>query len=170
MEDAEVLLKKLAERYDKNPVGWKTLAFQQKGSTLLIIMTPEKEVYEVKIVPLDPLNFIGVGVRVSGIEGLEGYLGRLPNYGFRPVPERLFNAILRSGGVIPSGLVRKLLEVQPIPLGEARCGALAQGPITYINKDLASISPKQRELQQMLSREVERLFYKRYRDRAMIYM
>ncbi|RLE53230.1 MAG: hypothetical protein DRJ33_01555 [Candidatus Methanomethylicota archaeon] len=170
MEDAETLLKKLAERYDKNPVGWKALAVFDKGSTLLIIMSPEGEVYEVKMVPLDPYRFVGVGTMASDIEELYAYLSKLPNYGFRPLPDNIFKAILKSRGYVSAKLAKKILEIPTVSINEIQGSAIAQGPIIcFGEKDLASISPKQRELQERLSREVEKLFCKRYRDRAMLY-
>ena len=169
MEDAEILLKKLAESYDKDPVGWKALAVFNKGSTLLVIMSPEGDIYEIKMIALDPCRFIGVGVKTGEIEELSNYLLKLPNYGFRPVPKNVLKEILRNKGILPPKLAERILKIPPAPITDLHSHIIAQGPIVCSNKDLSSISPRQKELEEKLNREVEKLFYKRYRGRALLY-
>jgi len=97
-----------------------------------------------------------------------------PSYGLRPLSSgetrELLNAIHREDA-IPNRLIERLLGMKPVPtweLEERGPKAVLSGPV-IAHPDLSAISESQRQLERKLALEADKLFRKKYPDRAAIY-
>jgi hypothetical protein len=148
IEPVEHLTKTITNGYDKNPEGWSVLA-DQRGNVL--ILGPNVG-YRLRLIPLNPMEYTGVGVQIAEVTELRRALKGFPSYGLRPVSKtdirQLFNAISRFG-TVPGTLMKKLLAAQPVPtwrLNTFKPGAVLNGPVTF-SPNLNTIIRGQKELE-----------------------
>jgi hypothetical protein len=168
-EPAESLLKRITAQYNEKPRGWRVFA-DPKGNVL--ILGPQVG-YRLKLVPLSPGEFVGVGADVDPLEEMRKE-EPVPFYGLRPLSRQqaseLFGSIQPSGQ-ISSYAIRRLLGVEPVPtwdLQEKKLSGLLTGPIVT-HPNLSAVPRGQEELEAKLSLEADRLFRARYPFRAGIY-
>lgn len=169
IEPIESLMGKIRERYDRKPEGWNVL-IDGKGNMLVI---GPKFSYRLKLIPLNPQEYTGVGVRIEGLEKIRGVMEEVPSYGFRPLSPGETKELLKTvqRGAVQNKLIKKLLRVKPVPtweLKEKRAKAYLGGPI-IAHPNLSTISKSQRELESRLNVEADKLFRKKYPGRAAIY-
>jgi hypothetical protein len=168
-EPAEVVLQKIMAQYNKWPEGWRVLA-DPKGN--LLVLGPQVG-YRLKLIPLSPGEFVGVGINVDPLEEIRE-ASQIPFYGFRPLSNRQAAELL--GAVGPNGRIEqkallKLLGVKPIStlnIKEEATGGLLTGPI-ITHPDLSAVPLGQKELEMKLSLEADKLFRARHPFRAGIY-
>jgi|YelNatPaOPRAMG01_1025707.scaffolds.fasta_scaffold03505_4 hypothetical protein len=166
----EELMKEVLDRYNKRPQGWRVIA-DQKGN---VIVQGPNVIYRVKLLPLSPVEYTGVGVEMSGLESLNVWDKGVPPYGFRPLvgdDVLQFLKALQRGDHMKLEFIRRLLDREPVPTWELTgrgLGGILSGPIIS-HPDLSSISREQQELDRKLLLEVNRLFWKRQPFRAGIY-
>ncbi|MFP3950747.1 MAG: hypothetical protein ACLFVP_01165 [Candidatus Bathyarchaeia archaeon] len=168
--DLEDLSNEIRRRYDENPTGWRT--FRDKKNNILVI-GPDKG-YRLKLVPLSPWKHIGVGLSMERDKALDQLRGRTPASGLRALSkndfERLVTSTNREGGS-QMRVIKKLLDRKPVStqdLREEGSQAVLTGPVVS-HPDLSTLSEKQKELQEELKYEAERLFRKKYPQRAGLY-
>jgi hypothetical protein len=138
----------------------------------MLVLGPDKG-YSLKMVPLNPKEYIGVGMEIEEIEDLRKAVGTGPSYGFRPISlkyiKQLNNNISRGNN--QSELFSELLSKKPLPtweLEKQKPNAILHGPI--ISKpNLTTLSEKQRKLESKLKMEANKLFRDKYPHRAAIY-
>jgi len=130
--------------------------------------------YRLKLIPLNPREYTGVGVRIGGLEELQSVTERFPSYGFRPLSCGESKELLRTiheGGALQERLINKLLGMKPVPTWELQrkeVEAVLGGPVVAC-PDLSAVSRSQRELEAKLAIEADKLFRKKYSHRAAIY-
>jgi hypothetical protein len=168
-EPLESLLQRVAAQYNERPQGWRVFA-DPKGS--VIILGPQVG-YKLKLIPLNPIEVLGIGVDMDPMEELRGD-AQAPSYGLRPLSGQqameLFSSV-RQGGGIEGGLLRRLLGIEPVASTDLAAGGVAglmTGPV-IAHPNLSAISEGQRELDAKLSQEAARLFRARRPFRAGIY-
>ncbi|MFQ6077453.1 MAG: hypothetical protein ACE5Z5_15210, partial [Candidatus Bathyarchaeia archaeon] len=132
------------------------------------------EAYSLKLVPLSPQKYTGVGIRLEEPASLRQIKERIPPAGLRPLSQRdiqrLLTSIKRSREP-EKELIFRILEREPMStrtIEEIRPQALMTGPV-IAHPDIGAISERQRELQQKLAYEADKLFRRRYPLRAGIY-
>ena len=110
-EQIESLMPKIVKRYNNHPGGWNVL-IDYKGN--LLILGPN-EGYMLKMIPLDPQKYTGVGMKISDPDEMQRLVGGAPSYGFRPLSTRNTERILDSfrRGEDQHKLISKLLEKDP---------------------------------------------------------
>ena len=170
-EPVESLMTRLVDQYNRRPEGWRILA-DQKGNVLII---SPNETYRLKVIPVNPREYTGVGVKVGGLEEIRGNVDELPSYGFRPISDndakRLFNSLNRDGD-INNEVLKQLLGRSPVTardIEEEMPQAVLTGPV-ITHPDISTISRGQRELEAQLAFEANKFFRKKYPDRAAIYI
>jgi hypothetical protein len=168
-EPIESLLNKILSQYNRRPEGWSVLA-DRKGNVLVI---GPKAGYRLKLVPINPHEYTGVGIRVDELEEFRNLADGMPSYGFRPLSsqatEELFNTINKK--TVDNNLINELLGKKTVSthiLGKKRSGSILTGPI-ITHPNLSEISKSQRELETKLNIEADKLFRRKYPRRALYY-
>jgi len=156
-------------QYDQKPEGW-TVLIDPKGNVLVL---GPKEGYRLKLIPLNPQEYTGVGLKIDGREEMHRVVEGVPSYGFRPLSstetKELFNSA-RQGNV-QKKLISKLFGMKPVPtweLKKKKPKAVLSGPV-IAHPNLSTISKSQRELESKLAIEADKLFRKKYPHRSAIY-
>jgi hypothetical protein len=160
---------KIMNQYNKQPVGW-TVLTDPKGN--MLVLGPSKG-YMLKILPLNPQEYTGVGTVIEDTEELRGVTELGPSYGFRPFSKKEAEELIRSlsQGDKQNRLISQLLRKKPVPtweLEKKKPSTVVSGPIIG-HPNLSAISRSQKELELKLRSEVEKLFRKKYPNRAAIY-
>lgn len=168
-EPIESLASKIMSQYNRDPEGW-TVLTDYRGNVLVI---GPKAGYRLKLIPLNPQEYTGVGVRIDGLKKMKRTLERDPSYGFRPLSSMEAKELLNAShqGHVQSKLIGKLLEMKPVPtweLDKEKPEAVLSGPI-IAHPNLSAISRSQRELEAKLASEANKLFRRKYPQRAAIY-
>ncbi|MCK4434696.1 hypothetical protein KAU92_04335, partial [Candidatus Bathyarchaeota archaeon] len=68
-------------QYNKKPEGW-TVLIDRKGN--MLILNPRVG-YRLKLVPLNPREYTGVGVKLNSLNEMQKVTEGVPSYGFRPL-------------------------------------------------------------------------------------
>ena len=165
----ELLIPKIMNQYNKQPVGW-TVLTDPKGNVL--VLGPNKG-YMLKTLRLNPQEYTGVGTEIEDTEDLRRVVELGPSYGFRPFSKKEAEALIRnlSQRDKQNRLISQLLRKKPVPtweLEKKKPSAVVSGPI-IAHPNLSAISKSQRELELKLKFEVDKLFRKKYPNRAAIY-
>lgn len=170
IEPIELLMKKIIRQYNRKTEGW-SVFIDRKGNVL--ILSP-KVGYRLKLVPLNPREYTGVGVRINGLDEMHLAMEGVPSYGFRPLSKgetgELLDAV-HQGNTDKNELIKRLLMMEPVPTRELRkrgSGAVLSGPV-IAHPNLNDISKSQRELEKKLTLEAYKLFRKKYPHRAAMY-
>ena len=168
-EPIEQVIERIMNLYNKNPGGWSVL-IDQKGN--MLVLGPRTG-YKLRLIPINPREYTGVGVKIQGLEEIRETLRGIPSYGFRPLTRykmKRFLDSIQQEGLIKEKLIRELFRIKPVPTRElqVRTEAILSGPI-ITHPDLSAVSKGQRELEARLTMEAERLFRMKYPSRARIY-
>lgn len=169
-EPIELVIERILGQYNRKPEGWSVLT-DQRGNVL--VLGPGLG-YRLKLIPLNPQEYTGVGARIRGSEEIQKIVEGIPSYGFRPLSREETRRLLegvQQGGALQDKLIEKLLGTKPVPtweLQERRPEAILSGPV-IAHPDLSAISRGQEELEKRLAVEAMKLFRKRYPLRAGIY-
>jgi hypothetical protein len=168
-EPIESLIPKIVKRYNDRPLGWNVLR-DYKGNFLVLGPT---DGYMLKMVPLNPQEFTGVGIKIDDPNEMRKFVEGAPSYGFRPLStsqtKRLVNSFRQREK--QDRLISKLLEKKPISIPELqkkKPKSVLGGPFIG-HPDLSTISERQRELERKLKIESMKLFRMKYPHRASIY-
>ena len=170
IEPVESLMRRILDQYNKKPEGWGVLT-DHKGNVLVL---GPRTGYRLKLIPLNPQEYTGVGVRISGIKKKRRIVEEFPSYGFRPLSSRETKELLNTfhqGSAIRNKRIKKLLGMKPVPTWELQrkeLKAVLSGPV-IAHPNLSAVSKSQRKLEMKLAVEADRLFRKRYPQRAAIY-
>jgi hypothetical protein len=169
IEPIELLLPKIMKRYNKHPMGWNVLR-DYKGN--ILVLGPSNG-YMLKMIPLNPQEHTGVGMKIDNSNELQTLVESAPSYGFRPLStwqtERLVNSFHQEEK--QQRLISKLLKKNPVSIPELKTKqpeVVLSGPLIG-HPDLSTISKSQRELETKLKIESIKFFKKKYPYRASIY-
>ena len=169
-EPVEQITKRILRQYNRHPEGWSVLV-DNKGNVLVI---GPSSGYRLKLVPLSPQEYTGVGVKFGRSKGLQKMVKNLPPYGFRPLSREetrdLLSTIHRKGRPTDKR-IKELLEMKPVPTWEIdkkRPEAVVTGPLVA-HPNLSAISKRQKELEAKLAVEADKLFRRKYPLRARTY-
>ena len=165
----ELLIPKIMNQYNKQPAGW-TVLTDPKGNVL--VLGPSKG-YMLKTLHLNPQEYTGVRTEIEDAGDLRRIVELGPSYGFRPLSERQSEELVRSFSQRDkqNRLNSQLLRKKPVPtweLEKKKPSTVISGPI-IAHPNLSAISKSQRELELKLKSEVDKLFRKKYPNRAAIY-
>lgn len=169
-EPLERITKRIMDRYNRRPEGWNVLT-DRRGN--ILVLGPRSS-YMLRVIPLGPDRYTGVGARVGGLEKMRGMVDGSPPYGFRPLSKRKTQFLLtelQTKGRLEKAMVKEILGSKPLStpeIMERRPHAVLSGPVIAYS-DLGSISQRQRELERKLTLEADKLFRKRHPLRAEIY-
>lgn len=170
VEPIESLMRRIIHQYNEEPEGWSVLT-DHKGSVLVL---GSRMGYRLKLIPLNPHEFTGVGVRIGSTKEMRKVLDGVPSYGFRPLSgleTRKLLSTIHQRGAVQNRLIQRLLGIKPVPTWELEkkmAKTVLGGPI-ITHPNLSAISESQRELEMKLAVEADRLFRKKYPGRAAIY-
>lgn len=165
----EDILKTLLEKYNKNPRGWSILVDPQGN---IIVLGP-KVAYRLKVIPLGPAQFTGVGVAIEDVDEIKSLIKGVPSFGVRPLTSahlKMIEKELLEKGTISWETLRKLTKAEPVPLNKALGSLALIGPELHTTRPLSEIIKGQRELDLLLQREANKLFREKYPHRAMAYI
>jgi hypothetical protein len=156
-------------QYNKKPEGW-TVLTDHKGNVLVL---GPKTGYRLKLIPLNPQEYTGVGIEIDGPKEKRRVAEGVPSYGFRPLSNTETEELLNTAHqrYTLNKLINKLLEIKPVPTGELKKKkpkAVLSGPV-ITHPNLSAISNSQKELESKLAVEADKLFRKKYPGRAAIY-
>jgi len=112
-EPIDAVIRSIIEQYERKPEGWRILT-DKKGN--MLVVGPNVG-YRLKMIPINPIEYTGVGLKIIASEEVQDFVRDMPFYGFRPLQDReaegLTNA-LRQEGVVPIHLVQRLLGIKPV--------------------------------------------------------
>lgn len=169
-EPVEQITNRILNQYNKHPEGWSVLVDSQRN---VLVVGPSSG-YRLKLIPLNPREYTGVGTRIAGSKRLRKIVEDVPPYGFRPLShEETRNLLIaiHHKGKSRTKQINELLEMKPVPTWEIEKRspeAVVAGPL-IAHPNLSTISRRQRELEAKLAVEADKLFRKKYPLRARIY-
>lgn len=165
IKSMEEIMKEIYKKYNENPYGWKVLSgIDNKGFINLYFIHKDKA-WHIKIWQVNPYKNIGFGTFIEDFGEIKK-LEELPSYGFRNLSKKEIIEIL---SLPPKEVIKKILNIQPIPIDELNKPIILEGPIAFSNRPLSFLSEKQKSLDEKLSSELEKLIIKKYIDRIRIY-
>jgi len=170
VEPIESLMRRIIDQYNKKPEGWSVLT-DHKGNVLVL---GSRMGYRLKLIALNPQEYTGVGVRISGTKQMRKVVEGVPSYGFRPLSgmdtKKLLSTIHQRSAV-QNRVIKKLLDINPVStweLHKKETKTVLGGPV-ITHPNLSAISKSQRELEVKLAVEADKLFRNKYPGRAAIY-
>ncbi|MBE0520439.1 hypothetical protein IBX35_05305 [Candidatus Bathyarchaeota archaeon] len=168
-EPVELLISRIMNQYNKKPEGWAILT-DRRGNVLIF---GPKTGYRLKLLPLNPQEYTGVGIKIDNLKEMRRVVEGVPSYGFRPLSNTETEELLNTAHqrYTLNKLINKLLDIKPVPTGELkkkRPKAVLSGPVVA-HPNLSAISNSQKELEAKLAVEADKLFRRKYPGRAEIY-
>lgn len=126
-----------------------------------------------KIIHLSPKERTGVGVKIDSLPEMRSILQGAPSYGFRPISRSQAKSLMTnlSNSAMQKKLISQILVNKPVStsdLNAKKLNAMLSGPV-IAHPDLSTISKNQNRLELKLKVEAEKLFRKKYPERASIY-
>lgn len=170
VEPIESVMRRIIDQYNKKTEGWSVLT-DHKGNVL--VLGPRMG-YRLKLIPLNPQEYTGVGVRIGGTKEMRKVVEGVPSYGFRPlsgIETKKLLSNIHQRGTVQNRLLKKLMGINPVPTWELQkkeTKIVLGGPV-IAHPNLSAISKSQRELEVKLAVEADKLFRKKYPGRAAIY-
>ena len=168
-EPIDLLANKILTRYNKQPLGWNVLR-DFKGNVLII---GPKEGYMLKLIAINPQEYTGVGMKIRSPKRIQKLVKGAPQYGYRPLPNTQAKELLNSfqNTEKQNRIISEILERKPVPTWEfkkKKPKLILNGPI-MTHPDLSTISKSQRKLDLKLRHEAQKIFKKKYPQRAEMY-
>jgi hypothetical protein len=173
--DSKKLRGEIARKYELDPKGWHFLWNADERGRYNLLIAKESRLWWLKEEMINPLLTVGCGVRSplesdlqSRVFG-ENNLG--PSYGFRPVQEEQLKRIILdlAKGKAPHTRLSEVLCSEPKTLRELDTPFMMQGPFHQMTRFTDLLSSKQKELDDKLDAELEKLILKRYPQLTMPY-
>ena len=169
VEPVDSLMNKIMSQYNKKPEGW-TVLIDRKGN--MLILNPRVG-YRLKLVPLNPREYTGVGVKLNSLNEMQKVTEGVPSYGFRPLSNMDTEELLTSihQGSAMNKLIEKFLMMPPVSTMELQKKppkTILSGPV-IAHPNLNAISKSQQKLEKKLTIEAYKLFEKKYPHRAAMY-
>jgi hypothetical protein len=173
--DSDRIRREIAKKYESDPRGWRLLWGIDNRGHYNFLVTKDSKFWWLKEELINPLLSVGCGVRSHLENDLEDkvFAGNrsIPSFGFRPVPEDRLKRIIADLAMgrdlqVP---IREILRSEPRRLRELDTSFLMHGPLHYVNQFTDVLSDKQRQLDDKLNSELERLVLKRYPQLRMSY-
>jgi hypothetical protein len=168
-EPIEKIIERIINLYNENQKNWRVL-IDKRGNAL--VLGPEIG-YKLRLIHINPQEYIGVGVKIQGLEEIQENLRNIPSYGFRSFTKyrtKKFLESIQNQDLIKEKLLKELFKINPVPTWklQGETETILSGPI-ITHPDLSIISKGQRKLEARLTMEAERLFRLKYPSRARIY-
>jgi len=154
--------------YNKNPKKWHVLVGRDSRGYTSTVFLHGGKMWTIKEEHLNPYESIGCGSRIMDMdEGFRPFLKNSYFFGFRPISEKYLRDILETG--ITDEAVRGMLEKTPVPERKITSPAII-GPVTFPTKSIDFVSEKQTKLDAELSRELDKMIYKKRPDLLLPYV
>ncbi len=165
-EPVDSIVPRIMERYAKFPKGWHVLS-TPKGD--MLIVGPDSS-FHLKLIPINPTEFTGVGVEIPGSYKSLDFIRRVPNYGFRPIHDSDLDQMLSliNQGNDAQSIIRSIIQrdpMTPTDIEQSDARHILTGPI-LTRPDLGDISSEISKVHSSLEREALELFRKKYPMRA----
>jgi hypothetical protein len=162
IKSSEEVREEIRRVYDRDPKKWHVLLGRDSRGYSSTIFIHKNRMWMLKEELLNPYESIGCGISVKEIDdSLKPFLKNPHSFGFRPISEENLKEILETG--ISYEDVRKLLNVQPVKSTDIDSPVVV-GPVTLPSKPIDFVSKKQRQLDIELSRELDRMIFRRRPD------
>jgi len=166
----EEVLRGILREYEERPKGWHILVAKAQGlGHDVYVFRPEGTMAVMKVESLSVSNPVGVGVENADSHRAIKYMAEQGSYpfGIRPVPTRALNHIVRSAGMgqgPASEVIAELMKHEPIPVRSANTPLVLEGPVVRLLSTLPTSfsSQSQRDLDQVLQLELEKLVRRKY--------
>jgi hypothetical protein len=159
IKPADKIREEIRILYNKNPKKWHVLVGRDSKGYSCTIFLHKNEMWILKEEPLNPYESIGCGSKLEEIdESLKPFLKNPYSFGFRPIPERYLDEILKEG--ISEDIIMKTLAKSPSPLGSIKSPSIV-GPITLPTKPIDFVSEKQTKLNLKLTKQLDRMILKK---------
>jgi hypothetical protein len=153
MEPADIMFERILKKYNKDPKSWNfSVGRGHEDKFFDILISHEKDVWQIKLDTLYKPNPLGVGVKV-GRSG-KAFDNPYP-FGFRPIPEGFIPELLDAG--FSPGIIEEIMRERPKPIDKIKTPGIVQGPITFSRGSLDFISERHRKLDNKLKMELDRL-------------
>jgi len=166
----EEVLRGILREYEGRPKGWHILVAKAQGlGHDIYVFRPEGTMAVLKVESLSVSNPVGVGIESAdshkAIKGIAEH-GSHP-FGIRPVPASVLDRIVRSASMgqgPTSEVIAELMKHEPIPVRSANTPLVLEGPVVRLSSTLPTSfsSQSQRDLDQALQLELERLVRRKY--------
>jgi len=158
---AEIIRRKLIEKYNRNPWNWKIFVSTDRNSFINTLVLHDEESWLIKEYLINPFKSVGVGARLSPPRSnIQGKF----NFGFRPISDSVIKRILEENDKEKRiSILNKVLSTKPMSLSNIKSNFILGGPIYYAPRSiLEEISPSQRKLDEKLRRELNKILRKEY--------
>jgi len=121
--DYETVIKKIINKYDRNPENWQVLMGKSPKGFYDIIFSNPEEVWQLKLDTIYKPNPVGFGAKVE-IEPSKIRLENFPSYGFRPVSLKILEQINSiedaTQNDISNTLLQSISQISPVPTGKLK--------------------------------------------------
>jgi len=157
--------REIMERYDENPEGWLASLGRDRRGFLDLLISQGNESWQVKEFQVNPYEAVGYGGSAITRRPLPCDRS-LHQFGLRPLTEAWMKELAASvdDPETVADIMSKILKAKPVSTVEAmRSQAILQGPIVESARNLHPISEAQKELDQNLRHQLDRLITRKYR-------
>lgn len=165
-EPVDSIVPRIMELYTQSPKGWHVLS-TPKGD--MLIMGPDSS-FHLKLIPINPTEFTGVGVEIPGSHKSLDFVRRVPEYGFRPIHDSDLDQILSllNQGSDAQSVIKSIIQREPMTptaIEHSDARHILTGPV-LTRPNLGDISSEISKVHSSLEREALELFRKKYPMRA----
>ncbi|MFQ6089043.1 MAG: hypothetical protein ACE5K0_09115 [Candidatus Methanofastidiosia archaeon] len=161
----EEIFFEIGKEYNRSPQGWRVAASREGGRYNLFI-SKGKKLWQIKTEFITPYKTLGVGGQVRA---RVRFSENPHTFGWRPLTKKQIKAILkevREKNRISERLFKELMRIEPKPLTNLNESGVLQGPLEFTSS-LSEISESQRKLDSELSKELDKLVFRR---RGLVYL
>lgn len=159
---SEKVREEIKNLYNRNPRRWHVLVGRDSRGYTSTIVLHAARMWMLKEEPINPYETVGCGMRLEEIDkSLMPFLRDPYSFGFRPVSEERIRDVLEAD--VSDKVIRKILRKEPVALDRITSPAIV-GPITLPTRQIEFVSEKQKKLDAELSRELDRMVYKKRPD------
>ncbi|MFX0096984.1 MAG: hypothetical protein ACFE7E_04405 [Candidatus Hodarchaeota archaeon] len=162
IRSADRIKKEIVKRYNSSPRGWQVMVRRDLRGHYDLIFTKDSNIWFVKEEFINPYKSVGLGAKQTIGRKLD--VDNPFEFGLRPLSQeqmRTLIEILQKGSDL--GRISKIIEdVEPTSARKIDTPYALQGPVIRVDRHTGLISEKQRELDQKLRIELEKLLRKKY--------
>jgi len=171
LQPSDVIKKQVFKLYNADPTGWRILVGRdRRGFSDLAIMHPP-DAWVLKEQIINPYTSVGYGMKLKA-DDLGAASSSPYSFGLRPLSERRLKHIaelIERGGSLDEAMER-IMRTPPLayPAALSCSPIMAQGPVMVAQREI--LSHGQKELDERLRTELQRLLVKNHRQTIIPYV
>ncbi|MFX0068890.1 MAG: hypothetical protein ACFFA1_04920 [Promethearchaeota archaeon] len=162
IRSADRIKKEIVRRYNSSPRGWRVMVKRDLRGHYDLIFTKGSNIWFVKEEFVNPYKSVGLGAKQRIGRKLD--VDSPFEFGLRPLSQEQMRTVIdifQKGSDLDR--ISKIIEdIEPTSARKVDTPYALQGPVIRVDRHTGLISEKQRELDQKLRTELEKLLSKKY--------